>query len=556
MISTLRIRTHDNKIRSVPLDRDAFSLGRARDNELSYPEEGSLSRNHLRLERDGDDWFVVDLGSRNGTFLNGTRLKGRQAFTPGDRLVAGQLTITGVDPYFKDEATVVFVPSETAGLTSPQTMVTSLDQLLSNETTAPGRDALRTGEMDAARQVRLPVVKALIDAVQGIAGQQPLEELFGLILSRAIETVKAERGVLMTLERGQLVPRATHGDGFRISTTIRNRVIDGRESLLVRDVGQEEALRAHLSISEQQIHSLMAVPLHTQNEVIGLIYVDSRRFDCKFAETDLILLSVFASVAAIRIDRERHIELQRQEQWRTRDLMQAAEIQRGFLPRNPPTIAGLDLAGHNEPCRTVGGDYYDFIPYPDGRLALVLGDVAGKGMAAAMLMGNLEACVQILSEDPTDLATLMSRLNRSMTARCPSNRFITLFMFVLDPKTGAATFCNAGHNPALVVRASGKVETLAAIGTILGFMPDVAYDEHVWQLEPGDMLVLYSDGITEAIDSNEEQFGEQRLTDLVVARRGESAADIVAAVVQAVDEWCPSEVADDDITLIVARRIA
>jgi len=324
----------------------------------------------------------------------------------------------------------------------------------------------------------------------------------------------------------------------------------------VRDVGQEEALLNQLSIVEQRIHSLMAVPLQTENDVIGLIYVDSRLSLREFTVDDLNLLTVLANVAAIRIDHERHLDLQRREQQRTRDLEQAAEIQRGILPRRAPAIAGLDVAGHNAPCRTVGGDYYDFIPYADGRLALVLGDVAGKGMAAAMLMGNLQACVQLLSEDPADLATLISRLNRSMAARCPSNRFITLFMFVLDPSTGDATYCNAGHNPAVVVRASGEVETLSAIGTVLGFLPDVPYDEHVEHLEPGDMLVLYSDGITEAIDRNEEQFGEQRLAELLVARRSDSAADIVSAVVSAVDAWCPSEVPDDDITIIVARRTA
>jgi sigma-B regulation protein RsbU (phosphoserine phosphatase) len=268
----------------------------------------------------------------------------------------------------------------------------------------------------------------------------------------------------------------------------------------------------------------------------------------------LVLLSVFASVAAIRIDRERHIELQRQEQFRTRDLQQAAEIQRGILPGKPPAVARFDLAGHNAPCQTVGGDFYDFIPYPDGRLGLVLADVAGKGMAAAMLVSNLQACVRLLTEDPPELNKLIARLNKSMEARCPSNRFITLFMIVIDPSTGAATYCNAGHNPALLVRASGEVEELSAVGTILGFLPDLAYEEHPAHVAEGDMLVLYSDGITEAMDASQAQFGEERLRTLVAARRNDAASDIVGAVVSAVAAWCPSEVADDDITIIVARR--
>jgi serine phosphatase RsbU (regulator of sigma subunit) len=299
----------------------------------------------------------------------------------------------------------------------------------------------------------------------------------------------------------------------------------------------------------------MAVPLQVQNEVIGLIYVDSRVLRRGFTPSDLILLTVFANVAAMRIDRERHIDLQQQEQRRTRDLQQAAEIQRGILPSKPPAVNGLDLAGHNAPCQTVGGDYYDFIPYPDGRLALVLADVAGKGMAAAMLMSNLEACVRLLTEEPQQLATLIGRLNRSMAAKCPSNRFITLFMLVVDPATGEATYCNAGHNPALIVRASGAVEELTAVGTILGFLPEIGYEEHACRLERGDMIALYSDGITEATDGGNEQFGEERLKQLLVARRHDPAAGVVASVVSAVGAWCPYEVAEDDITVIVARRL-
>ena len=538
MISELHVRRRDEKVRSVPLDRDALSVGRALDNDLSYPEEGSLSRNHLILEREGDRWFVTDLGSTNGTFVNGKRITARQAFGRGDRLVAGHLTIMGVDAEAERDASVEYV-SAAPGAPEPRTVMTNLKDILSRESTLPARGAL----------------PALIDAVQGLAGQQTLAELFGLILRRAIEAVKAERGVLVTVENGRLVPRATHGDRFQISATIRDRVLRHKESLLVRDIDSDPSLLGRESISEQHIHSLMAVPLQAENEVIGLIYVDSRSFGKTFSDTDLILLSVFANVAAIRIDRERHLDLQRLEQLRSRDLEQAAEIQRGILPGKPPSIDGFDLAGHNAPCQTVGGDFYDFIPYADGRLALVLADVAGKGMAAALLVSNLQACVRLLTEDPPPLPILIARLNKSMAARCPSNRFITLFMIVIDPATGEATYCNAGHNPALVVRASGDVLTLSAVGTILGFLPDIVYEEHPARVEAGDMLVLYSDGITEATDADKAQFGEERLRAIVTARRGEPASDIVSAVVSAVAAWCPTDVADDDITIIVARRL-
>jgi serine phosphatase RsbU (regulator of sigma subunit) len=555
MIEELRIYTADKKVRRVALDKDSLSLGRAHTNDLCYPEDASLSRRHLLIERGEDCWSVTDLGSKNGTLLNGSRLTGKHELKPGDRLMVGQLAIACVDPSAEDNTDVVFVPGAQPALESAATVMTSLEGLLSDESISPVRPLTDSGEMDTARQFQLPIVRALIRAGRELAGHQPLGDLFKTILDQAISAVKAERGVLMTLDDGRLVPRATHGEGFRISTTVRDRVLQKCESLLVRDVGQEEALQRQLSISEQQIHSLMAVPLQTQDQVIGLIYVDSRLFVREFTPDDLNLLTVLANVAAIRIDHEQYLTLQRQEQRRTRDLEQAAEIQRSILPTEPPRVEGYDLAGHNAPCLTVGGDYYDFIPYPDGRLAMVLGDVAGKGMAAAMLMSNLQARVQLLTEAPPELAALITRLDRSLAANCPTNRFITLFMCVLDPATGAVTYCNAGHNPALVIRASGEVEALDAQGTVLGILPDLPYDEFPLQINPGDMVAIYSDGVTEATGEDGSEFGQERLAELLAARRGESAQEIVHSVTEAVASWCTSEVAEDDITLMVARRL-
>ena len=554
MIRELRITTQDHKIRRVPLETEPLSLGRAHTNDLCYPEDASLSRKHLTIERDGDGWCVRDLDSKNGTLLNGARISGKHTLKSGDRLTVGQLSIACGDPDDESDTDVVFVKNSSPELTQSSTVMTSLEGLISGDPSEPVRVAPDSGEFDSRRVFELPIVRALIRAGRELSGDQPLEELFALILSQAIEAVKAERGVLMTVRDGELAPQATHGDGFRISTTVRDRVMQNKESLLVRDVGREEALLKQLSISEQQIHSLMAVPLQTQEQVIGLVYVDSRLFVREFTPDDLNLLTVLANVAAIRIEHERHRELQRQEQRRTLDLQQAAEIQRGILPAAPPEIPGLDVAGHNRPCRTVGGDYYDFIEYADGRLALVLGDVAGKGMAAAMLMSNLQARVQMLTEEPTSVASMMARLDRSLAAGCPSNRFITMFMCVVDPRSGETVYCNAGHNPALVVRASGEVEELGSLGTVLGIMPDLGYTEREERLEPGDLIAIYSDGITEATDPSGEEFGQDRLADLLVSRRGERSAAIVCAVNEALAGWAASDVAHDDVTLIVARR--
>jgi serine phosphatase RsbU (regulator of sigma subunit) len=293
--------------------------------------------------------------------------------------------------------------------------------------------------------------------------------------------------------------------------------------------------------------------LQTEARVIGLVYVDSRSFVHEFTPDDLNLLTVLANVAAIRIERERLVEIERQEQRRTVDLEQAAEIQRGILPRGTPEISNVDLCGHNAPCRTVGGDYYDFFPYEDGKVAVVLGDVAGKGMSAALLMSNLQARVQILAEQPFDLAKMMHKLDQSIAAKCPDNRFITMFFGVVDPMTRKVVYCNAGHNPPLLIRANGATTPLEAMGTVLGILPEVGYEQGESPFEPGDLLAIYSDGVTEAENPDGEEFGEKRLARLLAEHRQSDSETIIAQVLEAVDQWTGGAPAADDVTLVVAR---
>src|SRR6185369_2372223 len=178
----------------------------------------------------------------------------------------------------------------------------------------------------------------------------------------------------------------------------------------------------------------------------------------EFTKDDLSLLTVMANVAAIRIENARLAPIEEAERALKRDLSQAAEIQRHMLPEEAPQMAYVDLAGYNAACKTVGGDYYDFFPYPDGSVALALGDVSGKGMPASLMMMALHARVQVLAEDPVDLSAFMTRLNKGTCAKCPSNRFITFFFCVLNTETGVLRFANAGHNPPILVRASGEAQ--------------------------------------------------------------------------------------------------
>jgi sigma-B regulation protein RsbU (phosphoserine phosphatase) len=226
-----------------------------------------------------------------------------------------------------------------------------------------------------------------------------------------------------------------------------------------------------------------------------------------------------------------------------------------MLPDKAPDIPGADLAGFNMACRTVGGDYYDFFQYPDGRVALALGDVSGKGMPASLMMMALHARVQVLAEDPGNLAQFMTRINKATCAKCPSNRFITFFFSVLNAATGELAYANAGHNPPILVRANGDAEMLEGGGPVLGILPIAPYSEMHAHLERGDMIAIYSDGVTEANNVAYDEFDEERLIEVLKANRNEPAEIIVQAVIKAVTDFAAGAPQADDITLLIAKRL-
>lgn len=544
----LIIRTPDGKSRPVPLSNDRLALGRSANNDLCYPDDAGLSRQHIVFERTSGDWTIRDLGSKNGTLVNGTRITVPHRLKKGDRVSAGHLNMEFCEkgaPTVGLSNTVVFVDSAvvTAATT---TVATSLEGLMGPEVEDFGKTSVFQGSLQT---------RALLRAGRELAGHRPLSELFEVIMDLSLEAVGANRGVLMALEGDQLVVRAARGQGFQISSAVRDRVINEGASVLVVDAQTDQAFRERASIVAQNVRSMMAVPLQAKDRVIGLIYLDSPNMIQPFSREDLNLLTVMANVAAIRIEHARLVEVEQTERMMAKELDQAAHIQRGLLPRSSPVVPGLDLAGTTAACRTVGGDYYDFLTYPDGKVAVLVGDVAGKGMPAALLMSSLQARVQVLFEECDNLAGSVTRLNKAISANCPDNRFITFFVCIIDSATGDITYTNAGHNPPLLVRKSGQVETLGVGGIILGIMPRFTYQQAQAKMEPGDILVLFSDGVTEAVRPDvDEEFGDERLGQLVYEHAGESAETIVRAVIEAVAQFTEGSPAADDITVLIAKR--
>jgi phosphoserine phosphatase RsbU/P len=543
----LVIRDLDGQSTTISLDRDRITLGRSSANELSYPDDIGLSRQHLAIAGREGKWTVEDLGSKNGTLLNGVRIEKVMPFLPGDRVSAGHLTIEFAGPGQAHQNTVMFVENKEQFSKSATTVVASLGAVLGSQ----GDDLNKTTVMMQGT----PQMRALIDAGRELAGHRPLAELFPLIMDLSTKAVSAGRGVLMTLDGDQLNVRAAHGAGFQISSTVRDRVLKKKDSLLIRDAQLDQALREHMSIVEQKVRSMIAVPLQTNDRVIGLIYVDSPDAIREFTVEDLNLLTVMANIAAIRIEHARLNEIEETERAMAKEMHQAALIQQQLLG-TAPAVDGMDIGAKTVASRAVGGDYYDFIKYADGRVAMMVGDVAGKGMPAALLMSSLQARVHVVFEEPDHLAQKMTRLNKGTCANCPDNRFITFFTCIADPKTGNVEYTNAGHNPPLVVRAKGGFETLGgAGGMILGILPMAQYQEANVVLDPGDILVLFSDGVTEAVDPQDHDFGEERLANLVGLMRDRPSAEIVEAVHRAVHAFTQGAPAADDITVVIARRL-
>lgn len=532
----------------VELRRPVLSLGRSVENDLAYPDDPWLSRSHLSFELREKAWWIKDCASRNGTVLNSASLKEPHRIKAGDRIYAGHLTIEVREPEAPVQRPVIsFVSNEEEKVTREATFETSLDQVLGK--TIYERRPAKEAPVDQSR-----VVSALIRAGTELLTNLTMDGLFAVILDLALSAVEAKRGVILALEEGELVVKASKGDGFIISTAVRDRVIGKKRALVISDAQTDDALRQQHSIVMHRVRSMMAAPLQTGDRVIGLIYVDNGAVIRPFTPEDLDLLTVMANVAAIRIENARLAEVEQSEKLMEMELGQASEIQRTLLPAEPPEYAGYDLAGLNLPCRTVGGDYYDFLPYQDGRLAVVVGDVSGKGMPAALLMSSLQARVQMLRETSPGPGVAVGTLNRSLAERCPLGKFITFFYCLLDGATGTLQYSNAGHNYPLVLRNDGTVELLKGNGLVMGMFPAVHYEVRETTLEPGELLVLYSDGVTEATSDGNE-FGEDGLAAFMAARKAMPCEEIVNQLVEHIRKWRGDTSFADDFTVVLVRRI-
>lgn len=561
----LIVKYPDRSPDTFPLGRLRITIGRSARNDLCIPDPFA-SRVHAEVRREGDQYILQDLGSANGTLYNGATVEGAIPLGNGGRIQIGETEIVfndgsaaaGLATMITDQQASP-VPEATIAMNSADRTTSGLLEAIEGARTQPDYDAPKKST------VRQSDLLALISKVGvTLLASATLGETLQQIASLVFEAVPAERCCIMMRDEGNeelkvSVARLRDRQGdigeIRVSRTIMEEVVGLGKSVLTADAQQDPRLMSS-TMTLQGIRSVLAVPLGVGEKVFGIIYADSPIAESRFTEDHLKVLTTLASVAAIRVENARLLEEQIERERLEQELQLASEIQQRFQPTASPQVPGYEMQGISFPCYEIGGDYYDFIKREDGRLIITLGDVSGKGTAAALLMSSLHAAVHAQAASHNSLVETIGAVNNYLADNTPTNRFVTLFYAELDPQTGGLSFINAGHNPPLIVHAAGTTENLASGGLPLGIRPDAEYREGRTQLQHSDVLVIYSDGVSEAVSPQGEEFGTQRLYEVVSRNLDASAAGIRDRIEAALTKWAQGTPAADDITLVIVKRQA
>lgn len=381
------------------------------------------------------------------------------------------------------------------------------------------------------------------------------------IVNRALHAVNAEQGVIVTVHRQAENPTETlvravcsssEHPRYRLGDSILGWMRLNKQPLLINDPRNDHRFLGETW--DEKIDCLISAPLMVKSELVGILTVYNKKNGERFNEADKRLLAILASQSAQIVENARLHEEEKQLLRMNEEVMVASRLQRHLLPEVPPAISGYEIAGKSIPARKVGGDYFDFIQVDDRRLVICLGDVCGKGLPASLLMANLQATIRAQSLLKTPVKECLGRSNSLLYRSTEPEKFASLFYGILDFRNHLFRFSNAGHNYPFLISQDGDPLRLQTGGPILGILEDCLFDEQEVQLSPGDLLMAFSDGISDAIDDRDEQFGEQRLATLVRENMELSAQELIERIVGAVELHCELTVRTDDMTVVVVKR--
>ena len=520
------------------LATDAISIGRA--SECTIPiKDRYLSRKHAEIAARNGGWILRDCGSANGTYLNGVRVAEDRPLHTGDRIRIGDTEMLfEIAEHSTDRILAI---ADTAAKTTIALPV--------HEITRRGYD---TGDLE-----RLHTLNQL---AADLIEDRPLDQLFGFIAERVLLHTRASRSAIGLLgSDGHSFANVevrrqerTDTSEVRISRTVMASVVQEKKALAFMDIGTDERLSQRASIMTQGIRSILCAPLLIADSVVGVLYVDYR-VDRAISEEDVRLVAQIARFAAMKLETTRLREQSIEKRMLDEELKMASLIQRRLLPAPPAGIDGFTFAGANRPCRTVSGDYYDFVMRPDGRLYFAIADVSGKGVTAGLMMAGLQASFRIFCKSDPSPAQLLGQLNAALKENLPQSKFITLFAGRLDTKSGLVEYANAGHTPPLWLRPT-RVDELTDSDVVLGIVGEAEFSDHTLALAHGDALVLFTDGLSDAENAKGEELITAKLANRVQSLHGSTADAVIAAVDAVVTEHVGDEPLTDDVTVVVVSR--
>lgn len=576
-MASLIVRGKDLEPQVVRLDKLRMTIGRSVRSDIPL-RDPFASRLHAVLQYDGTQVLLADIGSANGTLVNDVVVTEPRRLKPGDVIRIGETLLA----FLADDRTsvpppVFFIGAENERLPDIETtVVKDTGELLATLSVPAPRSTAPIDSSIPPRSVNEPAPRAdLLEIISRVGvvlmQKSTVAEVLKSTMQLVFEGLPAERGFVFLRDGSDIVCRlaATPTSSLprdpppRVSRTILTRVV--RDGTMVRtaDAALDPRFMRSGSVELGAIRSVLAVPLRVGSEILGAIYVDND-IRSRFVDADLSVLAMIAAVAAIKIEHER-LRAEVQEKRRIQEELKiAAEIQARLLPMTPPKLEGWDLSGVSLPCLEVGGDYFDFIQLAPNlevagasarrRLGIALGDVAGKGIGAALLMSSVHAAVRAEAQVGASVGDVVRKVNRYVFDYAPSNRFVTLFYGELDPESGRLRYANAGHNPPIVVRATGQVERLVEGGLAIGIGEDEIYEEGETVLLPGDIFVAYSDGISESVNDSSEMFGDTRIVEVARSARAMSASRVRDRIEEALSQFVGGASPVDDMTLVVATR--
>ena len=536
-------------------------IGRSTDCEVSI-DVPAVSRRHASIIEEKGRFFVEDLQSRNGTFLNDQKVMDRTPLRDADHLVIcdQEFRFHAGDAEAEADDLSLYDASDVAELVDDTTEGNRASVMATFDVGSGGSASWR---LSAKPEVKLA---ALLEISNNLGRALSVEDILPKLLDSLFKIfVQADRGFVVMRPKadGPLVPvavktrRPDDEERMRISRTIIEEAMKSRKAILSADAASDERFGLAQSIADFSIRSMICAPMiGSDGQALGVIQIDTLNQKARFIDEDLEVLAGVASQAAVSIDNAKMHEQVVEQRAMQRDLELARRMQRTLLPSKPPQVDGYFFFDYYQAARQVGGDYYDYVPLPGGRFAVIVGDVAGKGVPAALLMARLSADIRFSLASEEDPAKAVQQINEGFAHHDWADRFVTMIAAVVNPRTNDLTIVNAGHMAPLLRGGGGSVEEIgeAAAGLPLGVAPGYEYEAHTHALEPGDVVTLFTDGFSEAMNGNRELYGLDRLK-RQISSPAVSVVDFGQHILEDVSRFVDGFDQSDDMCLVCFGRV-